>query len=49
MEPLTDGVLIALFLWAVAAVIRKKTAKEPDPSCHVFFREGDEHPMSDCS
>ena len=48
MPPLTDGVLILLFLWAVAAVILEKAAKEPDPSCHVFFREGDEHPMSDC-
>ena len=46
--PLTDGVLILLFLWAVAAVILEKAAKEPDPSCHVFFREGDEHPMSHC-
>ena len=46
--PLTDGVLILLFLWAVAAVILEKAAKEPDPSCHVFFREGVEHPMSDC-
>ena len=46
--PLNDGVLILLFLWAVAAVILEKAAKEPDPSCHVFFREGVEHPMSDC-
>lgn len=48
MEPLTYGVLIVLFLWAVAAVIRQKTAKEPDASFDVFFREGDKHPMSDC-
>jgi hypothetical protein len=27
MEPLTDAVLIALFLWATAAVIRKRTSK----------------------
>jgi len=47
MEPFTDGVLILLFLWAIAAVVRKE-AKEPDPSCHVFFREGDERPMSGC-
>ena len=48
MEPFTDSVLILLFLWAIAAVVRKKAAKEPDPSCHVFFREGDERPMSGC-
>jgi len=27
MEPLTDAVLIALFLWATVAVIRKRTSK----------------------
>ena len=49
MELLADAVLIALFVWATAAVIRKKAAKEPDPSRHAFYGEGDEHPMSDYS
>ena len=32
MEPLTDGVLIALFLWATVAVIKKGSWKKPEPS-----------------
>jgi len=48
MEPLTDGVLIALFLWATVAAIKKGSWKKPEPSCHVYIRPGDDKPVADC-
>ena len=48
MEPLTDGILIALFLWATVAVIKKGSWKKPEPSCHVYIRQGDDKPVADC-
>ena len=48
MEPLTDGILIALFLWATVAMIKKGSWKKPEPSCHVYIRQGDDKPMADC-
>ena len=48
MEPLTDGILIALFLWATVAVIKKRSMKTPEPSCHVYIRQGDDNPVVDC-
>ena len=45
MEPLTDGILIALFLWATVAVIKKGVWKKPEPSCHVYIRQGDDKPV----
>ena len=38
MEPLTDGILIALFLWATVAVIKKGFWKKPEPYCHLYIR-----------
>ena len=48
MEPLTHGILIALFLWATVAVIKKGSWKKPEPSCHVYIRQGDDKPVADC-
>ena len=48
MEPLTDGILIALFLWATVAVIKKGAWRKPEPSCHVYVRQGDDKPVTDC-
>ena len=48
MEPLTDGILIALFLWATVAVIKKGAWRKREPSCHVYIRQGDVKPVADC-
>ena len=48
MEPLTDGILIALFLWATVAMIKKESWKKPESSCHVYIRQGDDKPVADC-
>ena len=48
MEPLTDGILIALFLWATVAMIKKGSWKKPEPSCHVYIRQSYDKPVSDC-
>ena len=48
MEPLTDDILIALFLWATVAAIKKGSWKKPEPSCHMYIRRGDEKPVADC-
>ena len=48
MEPLTDCILIALFLWATVAVIKKGVWKKPELSCHVYIRQGEDEPVADC-
>ena len=48
MEPLTDGILIALFLWATVAVIKKGFWKKPESSCHLYIRQGEDEPVADC-
>ena len=49
MEPLTDGILIALFLWATVAVIKKRSWRKPESSCHVYICQGDDKPVADCA
>ena len=48
MEPLTDGILIALFLGATVAAIKKGSWKKPESSCHVYIHRGDDKPVADC-
>ena len=50
MDPLTDGILLALFVTATVVAAHKATRKQPpaEGSCKVFFREGGEHPMRHC-
>ena len=47
MEVITDGILIALYLWATVAVIKQGTWKKPEASCDVYIREEDGRPMTD--
>ena len=48
MEPLTDGILIALFLWATVAVIKKGFWKKSEPSGHLYILQGEDEPVADC-
>lgn len=50
MEPLTDGILLTLFVTATVVADHKAKRKQPpaEGCCKVFFREGDEHPMRHC-
>ena len=48
MEPLADGILIALLLWATVAVIKKGSRKKSEPSSHPYIRQVDDQPVADC-
>ena len=50
MDPLTDGILLALFVTATVVAAHKASRKQApaEESCKVFVREGDEHPMRHC-
>ena len=48
MDVITDGILIALYLWATVAVIKQGTWNKPATSCDVYLREEDGRPMTDC-
>ena len=48
MDVITDGILIALYLWATVAVIKQGTWKKSEASCDVCIREEDDGPMTDC-
>ena len=48
MDVITDGILIALYLWATVSVIKQGTWKKSEASCDVCIREEDGGPMTDC-
>ncbi len=51
MDPLTDGILLALFITATVVAAHKTQRPGPSetkPSCKVFYRSGDDHPMRHC-
>ena len=47
-DVITDGILIALYLWETVAVIKQGTWKKSEASCDVYLREEDSRPMTDC-
>ena len=50
MDPLTDGILLALLVTATVAAAHKATPNQAslEESCKVILREGDDHPLRHC-
>ena len=50
MDPLTDGIQLALLVTATVAAAHKATRKQAssEDSCKVILRKGDDHPLRHC-